>query len=164
MLSESMVMVKWSTLGNHITWEIISEKNKNAVAVRGEGCIPACTGWGVSQHALGRGCIPACTRQAGVCPWWVSDWGVSAQEGVCLRGVSAAPPRQTPAPCERNHRHLWNHNLAATTQLRKNGLGSRVSLGADPGFPVGGGADNFAKISEKLHEIKKILGQSEGAS
>ena len=38
--------------------------------------------------------------------------------------------------------------------------------GADPGFPVGGGADppggeaptyDFFKISQKLHEIKKIL-------
>ena len=38
--------------------------------------------------------------------------------------------------------------------------------GADPGFPVGGGADplggaptyDFVKFSEKLHEIEKILG------
>ena len=39
--------------------------------------------------------------------------------------------------------------------------------GADPGFPVGGGADplggaptyDFVKFSEKLHEIEKILGR-----
>ena len=39
--------------------------------------------------------------------------------------------------------------------------------GADPGFPVGGGADplggaptyDFVKFSQKLHEIKKILGR-----
>ena len=40
--------------------------------------------------------------------------------------------------------------------------------GADPGFPVGGGANppeggwaptpDFAKFCEKLHEIEKILG------
>ena len=38
--------------------------------------------------------------------------------------------------------------------------------GADPGFPVGGGANppegaptyDFAKFREKLHEIEKILG------
>ena len=38
--------------------------------------------------------------------------------------------------------------------------------GADPGFPIGGGASppgaatyDFAKFCEKLHEIKKILGR-----
>ena len=39
--------------------------------------------------------------------------------------------------------------------------------GADPGFPVGGGANppggaptyDFAKFCEKLHEIEKILGR-----
>ena len=39
--------------------------------------------------------------------------------------------------------------------------------GADPGFPVGGGASppggaptyDFAKFSEKLHEIEKIFGR-----
>ena len=43
--------------------------------------------------------------------------------------------------------------------------------GADPGFPVGGGANppggaptyDFAKFCEKLHEIEKILGRREGA-
>ena len=42
--------------------------------------------------------------------------------------------------------------------------------GADPGFPVGGGADplggaptyDFVKFSEKLHEIEKILGRRGG--
>ena len=41
----------------------------------------------------------------------------------------------------------------------------------DPGFPVGGGADSggggaptydFVNISQKLHEIEKILGRGEG--
>ena len=39
--------------------------------------------------------------------------------------------------------------------------------GADPGFPLGGGANppggaptyDFVKLSEKLHEIEKILGR-----
>ena len=43
--------------------------------------------------------------------------------------------------------------------------------GADPGFPVGGGANSpggaptydFAKFCEKLHEIEKILGRGGGA-
>ena len=43
--------------------------------------------------------------------------------------------------------------------------------GADPGFPVGGGADplgggatyDFVKFSQKLHEIEKILGRGGGA-
>ena len=44
--------------------------------------------------------------------------------------------------------------------------------GADPGFPVGGGANppgggaptyEFAKCREKLHEIEKILGRRGGA-
>ena len=43
--------------------------------------------------------------------------------------------------------------------------------GADPGFPVGGGADPrggrqhmiFVKFSEKLHEIENILGRGGGA-
>ena len=42
--------------------------------------------------------------------------------------------------------------------------------GADPGFPVGGGANlpgeaptyDFAKFCEKLHEIEKILGRRGG--
>ena len=42
--------------------------------------------------------------------------------------------------------------------------------GADPGFPVGGGANppggaptyDFAKFHEKLHEIEKILGRRGG--
>ena len=41
---------------------------------------------------------------------------------------------------------------------------------ADPGFPVGGGANplgastyDFAKFCEKLHEIEKILGGRAGA-
>ena len=41
--------------------------------------------------------------------------------------------------------------------------------GADPGFPVGGGANprgaptyDFVKFSEKLHEIEKILGRRGG--
>ena len=41
--------------------------------------------------------------------------------------------------------------------------------GADPGFPVGGGANprggaiyDFAKFCEKLHEIEKILGRGGG--
>ena len=40
-----------------------------------------------------------------------------------------------------------------------------VNTGADSGFPVGGGANppgsstyNFAKLSEKLHKIEKVLG------
>ena len=41
------------------------------------------------------------------------------------------------------------------------------AIGADPGFPIGGGANppgggaptyDFAKFCEKLHEIEKILG------
>ena len=45
------------------------------------------------------------------------------------------------------------------------------SAGADPGFPLGGGTDppgrgaptyDFVKISEKLHEIEKILGRGGG--
>ena len=44
--------------------------------------------------------------------------------------------------------------------------------GANPGFPVGGGANppgvvptyDFAKFSEKLHEIEKILVQWEGGA
>ena len=42
-----------------------------------------------------------------------------------------------------------------------------VCSGADPGFPVAGGADplgapiyDFVKISQKLHEIEKILGRN----
>ena len=51
-------------------------------------------------------------------------------------------------------------------------LKARISehAGADPGFPVGGGASlrgggganiryDFAKFCEKLHEIEKILGR-----
>ena len=42
-----------------------------------------------------------------------------------------------------------------------------ILSGADPGFPVGGGANppgeaptyDFAKFCEKLHEIEKILGR-----
>ena len=42
-----------------------------------------------------------------------------------------------------------------------------IYTGADPGFPVGGGASppggaptyDFAKFCEKLHEIEKILGR-----
>ena len=42
--------------------------------------------------------------------------------------------------------------------------------GADPGFPVGGGADplggvptyDFVKFSEKLHEVEKSLGCGRG--
>ena len=45
------------------------------------------------------------------------------------------------------------------------------NTGADPGFPVGGGANprgggrqhDFAKFCEKLHEIEKSLGRSGGA-
>ena len=45
------------------------------------------------------------------------------------------------------------------------------SAGADTGFPEGGGADprggaptyDFVKISQKLYEIKKILGRRGGA-
>ena len=62
------------------------------------GCVPLaywpyvsmhCAG-DVSQHALCRGCIPACTGQ-GVSAWGVFTqgvfvWGVSAQEGVCPGG------------------------------------------------------------------------------
>ena len=50
-----------------------------------------------------------------------------------------------------------------------NYLESFISIaGADPGFPVGGGANprgggaptyDFAKFCEKLHEIEKILGR-----
>ena len=43
--------------------------------------------------------------------------------------------------------------------------------GADPGFPVGGGADplagaptyDFVKFSQYLHENEKILGRAPGA-
>ena len=46
----------------------------------------------------------------------------------------------------------------------------RRGPGADPGFPVGGGANplagaptyDFAKFCEKLHEIEKILGRRGG--
>ena len=93
----------------------------------------------VSQHPLGRGvCIPACTGQGGVWPGGVSAWGwdvcpggcvfpegcLPGGGGVCLgvggvcpgegclpSGVSVTPP----SPCEQNDRHLWKHNLAATT-------------------------------------------------
>ena len=46
----------------------------------------------------------------------------------------------------------------------------RTYPGADPGFPIGGGANprgggaptyDFAKISQKLHEIEKMLGRRE---
>ena len=44
--------------------------------------------------------------------------------------------------------------------------------GADPGFPIGGGANppeggptyDFAKFCEKLHEIEKILGRRRGGT
>ena len=47
---------------------------------------------------------------------------------------------------------------------------SKQNTGADPGFPVGGGADplggvpiyDFVKFFEKLHEIENILGRRGG--
>ena len=53
-----------------------------------------------------------------------------------------------------------------------NFLTTRRIPGADPGFPVGGGASprgggaptyDFAKFCEKLHEIEKSLGRRGGA-
>ena len=49
-------------------------------------------------------------------------------------------------------------------------FGNEYLTGADPGFPVGGGANplggaptyDFAKFCEKLHEIEKILGRRGG--
>ena len=51
-------------------------------------------------------------------------------------------------------------------QNRKNSKGKTSLTGADPGFPVGRGANplggsptyDFVKFSQKLHEIEKILG------
>ena len=56
-------------------------------------------------------------------------------------------------------------------QNRKNSKGKTSLTGADPGFPVGRGANplgrgsptyDFVKFSQKLHEIEKILGCGEG--
>ena len=54
-------------------------------------------------------------------------------------------------------------------ESRSNYHFSGVNAGTDPGFPVGGGANprgaptyDFAKISEKLHEIEKDWGRRGG--
>ena len=71
-----------------------------------------------SMNWEGGVCIPACTGQGGVAacgvsatpPWTELSVGV-CPEGVCPGGCLPHIPR----PCEQNNRHLWKHNLAATT-------------------------------------------------
>ena len=91
-----------TSIHKHILVSVQKQRQQECIPV---GCvpsaavamsIPACTGHCVSQHALGRGvyhsmhwaggCITACTGQ-GVCIPACSGWGVSAQGGVCPRGV-----------------------------------------------------------------------------
>ena len=79
-------------------------------------------------------------------------WGLVWQ-GACVTG----------GLCGRGH--VWQEACVA------GGMCGRRHAGADPGFPVGGGADppggaptyDFAKFREKLHEIEKILGCRRGA-
>ena len=100
-------------------------------------CIPACTGQGVcvSQHALGRGCVsqktlgrgcvyPSMHWIWGICPGGCLPGGVSAQGGL-IGGSAQCMLGYSPPPCEQNDRHLWKHNLAATTlwtAIRRHGL------------------------------------------
>ena len=107
----------------------------------------ACLAGGV---CLARGCLPeqgglprGVPEQGGVCPWGclprvgvsargvcpggcLPGQGVSAQGSVCLpRDVSAWPGGGVSAqgdtsPCGQNGRHLWKHNLSATTVVDGN--------------------------------------------
>ena len=58
-------------------------------------------------------------------------------------------------------------NVIINIQLSTFKIKKSSESGADPGLFVGGGADplgvnNFVKISEKLHEMEKILGRGGG--
>ena len=70
------------------------------------GCIPACTGQGV--------CLPGVVYPGGCLPRGCL-LGVSALGRGCLPVVSAPVHAGIHTPHEQNHRHLWKHNLAATT-------------------------------------------------
>ena len=69
------------------------------------------------------------------------------------------------------HPHTCTQVLVGLESRIKHAAASRHVAGADPGFPVGGGADSlgggptydFVKLSQKLHEIEKILGRRGGA-
>ena len=98
------------------------------------GCIPACTGQGgvyPSMHWAGgvfpggclprevsalRGCLPGGCLPRGCLPREVSALGELSAGGCLPGGVCPSACSDTPPPPrERNYRHLWKHNLAATT-------------------------------------------------
>ena len=59
----------------------------------------------VKQECIPLGCVPPARRRTG--------GGFSVQGGLCPGG--GLSDRDTPPHCERNHRCLWKHYLAATS-------------------------------------------------